>query len=421
MYTNIYKKAIKLLFPLIKLYINKRKKKGKEDIDRFNERMGQAEISRPQGKLIWMHGASVGEALSMIPLIDKILADAPKSKIMITTGTITSAKIIASRITSNKVIHQYIPIDHPNIVSSFLNHWQPDLVLWFESEFWPSMVSEIGNRKIPLILLNGRISDKSFKNWGKFNGLIKEMLSNFTLCLGQTPTDAERLKILGAKKSASYGNLKYAASPLPFNQKELEAIRKSTGNRPLWLASSTHDNEEERITKIHKKLAKKHKNLLTIIVPRHPQRGPEILDNLQKTDSKLNIGLRSKGDKISKATNIYIADTIGELGLFYRLAKIVFIGGSLVPHGGQNPLEPARLEDTVIIGPYYHNFTDMINKAKKQKAILQTNTEDGLYKHIDKLLEDKKLVKEYSANALKFANTEAKVVDKINKIVKEYI
>ena len=242
---------------------------------RFNERLGKATMPRPKGNLIWMHGASVGESVSMLPLIKTLLDIYPDLHIMVTTGTVTSAEVMAKRL-PERAFHQYFPLEHPLYAARFIRHWKPNLVLWFESEFWPAMLSTIKKRNIPLILVNGRISNKSFRRWQQFEFAIRQILNCFTLCLGQSDEDTRRLEVLGAKNTASLGNLKYAGLPLPVDEGKKAVLKEQFANRPVWLVSSTHDDEESKIGRFLKDLENKVPNLLTVIVPRHPHRGVEI-------------------------------------------------------------------------------------------------------------------------------------------------
>lgn len=419
MFIGIYNSLIRVLYPLvIKRYINKRKENGKEDISRFHERMGRPQKPRKDGKLIWMHGASVGESLSMLPLINRLLEQYPDLEIMVTTGTVTSADLMSKRL-PERAFHQYIPIDHPSFVRRFLKHWHPDLVLWFESEFWPALLSGIKKRNIPLILINGRISNKSFKRWQQFDYISKELLGCFSLCLGQSEEDAYRLRVLGAKDSLCLGNIKYAGINPPVDENKLAEIKQQIGNRTTWAVSSTHNDEELRIAKILPALKKKFPDLLTFIAPRHPQRGAEIQTSLNNLG--LKTALRSAGEKITKDTDVYIADTIGELGLWYTLCPIVFIGGSLIPHGGQNFMEPSRFRDAVIVGPHMHNFTDAMNRAKKADAVIQVENTAQLQENVEQLLSHKDLLEAKRSLAYNWATGEAKVLDGIVDKVKGFI
>ncbi len=419
MFIKIYNTLITILYPLvIKRYIKKRQENGKEDIKRFNERIGRPNMKRPDGKLVWLHGASVGESVSMLPLIQKILDTYPEAHVMVTTGTVTSADVMQKRL-PERAFHQFIPIDNPIFTARFLKHWHPDVALWFESELWPAILSGIKRKNIPLILINGRISNKSFKRWQQFDFISKELLGCFTLCLGQSEEDAYRLRVLGAKNALCLGNLKYAGLPLPIDEEKRAEFLKQSADRRMWLASATHNDEEIRIAKIHKRLIEKFPGLLTVIAPRHPQRGEEIKNRINELG--LQTALRSKNEKITAKTDIYIADTIGEMGLWYDVINIVFIGGSLIPHGGQNFMEPSRVRDAVIVGPHMHNFTDAMNRAKKADAIIQVADTEELHDVVVQLFENKELLDAKRSLAYNWASSESKVLDGIMDKVKEFI
>lgn len=418
MFIKIYNMLITILYPLvIRSYVNKRKQIGKEDVNRFNERVGRPIKERPEGKLFWLHGASVGESVSMLPLINKILETYPDAHVMVTTGTVTSADVMQKRL-PERAFHQFIPIDNPVFTNRFVKHWHPDVALWFESEFWPAVLSSIKRRNIPLILINGRISNKTFKRWQQFDFVCKELLSCFSLCLGQSEEDAYRLRVLGAPETVCLGNLKYAGLPLPIDEKSREDMLKQIGKRPFWLASSTHEDEEVRLAKLHKRLKEKFPDLLLIIAPRHPNRGEQIVEDIQKLG--LSAALRSKQEKITPKTDVYVANTIGEMGLWYDLAKIVFIGGSLIPHGGQNFIEPSRVRDAVIVGPHMHNFTDAMNRAKKADAVMQVNDTAEMEELLTELFQNEAFLDAKRSLAYNWATSETKVLDGIMDKIKAY-
>lgn len=419
MFIKIYNTLITILYPLvIKRYINKRKENGKEDVKRFNERVGRPTMPRPEGKLIWLHGASVGESVSMLPLIQRILDTYPEAHVMVTTGTVTSADVMQKRL-PERAFHQFIPIDNPIFTTRFVRHWQPDVALWFESELWPAVLSSIKRKNIPLILINGRISNKSFKRWQQFDFICKELLNCFTLCLGQSEEDAYRLRVLGAQNSICLGNLKYAGLPLPIDEAKRAEFVEQAGKRRMWLASATHDDEEVRIAKVHKRLKQKFSDLLTVIAPRHPQRGDEIQEKINSLE--LKTALRSKNEKITPETDVYIANTIGEMGIWYDVINIVFIGGSLIPHGGQNFMEPSRVRDAVIVGPHMHNFTDAMNRAKKADAVIQVTDTEELEETVAGLFENKELLDAKRSLAYNWATSESKVLEGIMDKVKGFI
>ena len=420
MLIGLYNTLLRILYPLvIRPYIKKRKKNGKEDIKRFNERIGRPTKPRPEGKLIWMHGASVGESVSMLPLIQRLLETYTDAYVMVTTGTTTSAEIMSKRL-PERAFHQYLPIENPIFANRFIKHWRPDVALWFESEFWPAMLSCIKKKNIPLILVNGRISNKSFKRWQQFEFAIKELLNCFTLCLGQSEQDEYRLRVLGAKNTLCLGNLKYAGLPLPIDENKKNEILQQIEGRTTWLVSSTHDDEEYKIGKFLKELKQKIPNILTFIAPRHPNRGIEIKERLQD-ELGLNVALRSADEKITPETEVYIADTIGEMGIWYDLFPLVFVGGSLIPHGGQNFMEPSRCRDAVIVGPHMHNFTDAINRAKKADGIIQVNDVIDLMSMVEHLLTNPDLLEAKRSLAYNWANGEAKVLDGIVEKIQCYL
>jgi len=411
MFIQIYKILISLIFPILKVtYIRKRQKIGKEHPLRFNERLALYKHPRPEGKLFWFHGASVGEAVSMLPLIDRLLKEDENLSILVTTGTLTSAEIMEKRL-PKRAFHQFVPFDVPRYAKRFLNYFKPDAVLWFESELWPSLLSETHKRHIPLILVNGRISDKSFKIWKKFQFVSKEILQCFTLCLGQSEQDKNRLKVLGAPHAECYGNIKYAGMPLPVDEVKVKEIAQAVGDRKIFLISSTHDNEEEQFAVHLPRLFDIIHNVLVIIVPRHPQRGMTIAEMLRQKG--YNVALRSKDEPLTAETAVYVADTIGELGLWYRLAPIAFVGGSLITHGGQNFMEPARDKCAVIVGPFMHNFTEMLARAQAVHAAWRVNSAADAIEEVIALFNDEQELLERQNAAYAWTVKESEVLDGI--------
>lgn len=397
MILGLYRGLTSLAGPLIRLYLARRLARGKEDPARFGERMGLPGLPRPEGALVWLHAASVGEAVSVLPIVEALQAR-PGIHVLVTTGTVTSAALMAERLPRG-AIHQFVPVDRLTWVRRFLDHWRPDLALWTESEFWPNLLTETAARRIPQVLLNGRISERSFKRWRSMPGLIGKLLSGFVLCLGQTEEDAARLAGLGAVRAACLGNLKFAAPPLPADEEALAALRAELAGRPRWLAASTHAGEEALAARIHRSLAVP--GLVTIIVPRHPNRGAEIAAELKAMG--LQPSRRSLGQPIR---GLYIADTLGELGLFYRAAPIVLMGKSLVGQGGQNPLEPARLGASVLFGPHMGNFADIARRMVAAGAARQVAGEDALGTALAERLNDSRLVEAEGKLALDFASAE---------------
>ena len=396
--------------PVIRAFLKARLKRGKEHPERFGERLGQITLPRPAGTLIWFHAASVGESLSLLPLIGRIRKDRPKLHILITTGTVTSAKLMAERLPQG-VIHQFIPVDQVSCVRRFFDHWKPDLVLWAESEFWPNLVLEPARRNIPLVLINGRVSPKAFRGWKRFPWVIRELLSGFSLCLGQTDTDVERLRAMGARQAHTVGNLKFAVPALPVDDVEFAEVRTATRDRVIFLAASTHPGEEEILWQVHQGLVADIPNLLTIIVPRHPERGAGIRNALSSMGAAT--ALRSKAEDVVRDTDIYIADTMGELGLFYRLSSLVFMGKSFVNMGGQNLLEAARLDCAIFHGPHMWNFSEIVDRMKIKNAIVPVVNGDDLVQAVKRVQHDPDERARLASAAKIYAENEAGVLDAV--------
>jgi len=382
------------LAPLVTAYLKRRRLRGKEDALRFRERQGFPGTVRPLGPLVWIHAASVGEATAMLALIERLLQARPALEILVTTGTVASAHLLETRLPA-RARHQFVPVDLPRWIARFLDHWRPDLALWVESELWPNLVLATHVRGIPMVLVNGRLSAASYARWQWWPGLIRPMLKAFALCLAQDELQAERLRRLGAPEVATVGDLKAAAGTLPVDRSQLEQLRHLVGSRPLWLAASTHSGEEEIAARVHRQVAANHPGLLTIIVPRHPARGDAIHATL--TARGLRVARRRRGEPITDKTDVYLADTMGELGLFYSLAGIAFVGGSLVAKGGHNPFEAARLDCAVLHGPDIRNCTGMATELAAVGAAQTVSDADGLAGAVSALLDDCRLRGERAA------------------------
>ncbi len=349
----LYRGISRLAAPAIGLWLAHRRRQGKEDSARFAERLGHAGCARPEGRLAWAHGASVGEALAVLPLAERLVAEG--SHVLITSGTATSANILAKRLGSG-MTHQYVPIDRPAAVRRFLDHWRPDMAIWVESELWPNLVLATAARAIPMVMVNGRMSERSARRWRSMPRLIAPLLGAFSAILAQSEADAKRLQALGAARVSLGGNIKYDAPPLPVDETALELLDSAIGARPHWLAASTHPGDEAAAAQAHAALAGNIPGLLTLIAPRHPGRTAEIADMLRLRG--ITQAIRSRGDAITAETQIYIADTLGEMGLLYRAAGPVFIAGSFGGYGGHNPIEPALLSNALLAGPDMRNFDD---------------------------------------------------------------
>lgn len=348
---QVYRVGLRIGEPALAGLLAWRAQRGKEDPLRIPERRGLPGRARPVGPLAWMHGASVGEALSLIGLVEGMIARG--FSVLVTTGTRTAADLIGARLPVGAV-HQYMPLDAPRWVARFLDHWQPNLAVIAESEIWPSMILALDAREIPLILVNGRMSERSFRGWERCPGTAKALLSRIAICLTQTQEDGARFAKLGAPRVSVAGNLKFDAPVPPADPQQLAYLGSMIARRPVWVAASTHPGEEAMVTYAHAMLKAQFPQLLTIIAPRHPARAPEVVESASALG--LRSARRSAGGRPHPSVDVYIADTIGELGLFYRLSPLVFLGGSLVPRGGQNPIEPVRLETAVLHGPHTGNF-----------------------------------------------------------------
>jgi 3-deoxy-D-manno-octulosonic-acid transferase len=414
----LYRAATWAGLPLIRLYLAYRRERGKEDAARFGERLGIPGRARPDGPLVWAHAASVGESLALLPLIARARSLRPDAHVLVTTGTVTSARLLADRLPAG-AFHQYVPVDRRPYVRRFLDHWRPDLVLWSESEFWPNLVSEPAARGIPMVLVQGRVSDRSLAGWRRSPALIRRLLAGFALCLAQSEDDARRLEALGACRVACRGNLKFATPPLPADDDEFARLAATLTGRPRWLAASTHPGEEKLAARVHQHLKKNYPGLLTLIVPRHPERGPAIAEELRALG--LAVVRRSLAETIAPTTDIYLADTLGELGLFYRLAAVAFVGKSLVPLGGQNPLEPARLGCAVVHGPHMTNFADIIRRMTAAGASLEVADEVALAATVDRLLSDEPARARLAVAAQAFAAAEGGALDAAIAELKPYL
>jgi 3-deoxy-D-manno-octulosonic-acid transferase len=380
---RVYRGLSSAATPLAPALIRQRLKRGKEDPARTDERRGLSHDARPQGPLIWIHGASVGEVLAAAALIERLRA--LNLRILITSGTVTSASIVARRFPPD-VIHQYVPYDAPRFVQRFLDHWRPSLALFIESDLWPNLILASAARRLPMVLINGRMSQRSFPRWQRMSRSISALLGSFELCLTQSRTDAERFAVLGGRNVLTTGNLKLDVPAPPADPARLERLIAMTRGRPVIVAASTHPGEEEILIAAHKSLSGFFPSLLTVIVPRHPNRGAAVAQLV--ATSGLQAALRSQEQQPTAATDIYVADTMGELGLFYRLAPIVFMGGSLVAHGGQNPIEAIKLGAAIVHGPHVFNFSDVYEALDGAGGARVADGREALVKQLGRLLAD---------------------------------
>lgn len=336
-------------------FLRWRLRRGKEDAARLDERLGLSRTPRPAGPLVWLHGASVGEGLALLPLAERLGRHGPH--ILLTTGTVSSARVLASRLPPG-TIHQFVPLDGPRAAARFLSRWRPDLVVFAESDLWPNLLGQAQRRGIPTALVNARMSARSFARWRRVPALARPLIGSFALVLAQTAQDAERFAMLGGRPVDAAGNLKFDAAPPPADEAAVAALRAAVAGRPVWVAASTHAGEDLACCAVHAALAARVPGLLTVVVPRRVDRAPTILAEAERLG--ITAGLRSRGAPITPTTGLHVADTMGEIGLFYRLETAVFVGKSLVRDGGgQNPIEPAKLSNAVLHGPHVANFTEI--------------------------------------------------------------
>ncbi len=365
-----YRGLMRVATPMVPVMLALRARQKKEHPARRHERIGKPSIPRPNGFLLWIHAASIGESVSVLPLVERILQHRTGAQVLLTTHTVTAAAVMAKRLPRG-AIHQFVPIDHPTMVKRFIEHWKPDAAFFVESELWPNLIVESKAAGIPMALVNARISERSFSRWKLAPASFRRrMFGAFDVIVAQDETIGGFFEELGAERVIVTGNLKFAAPPLSANPEAFSALEGLIRGRPRWLAASTHPGEEELIGEAHHLLKKHFPNLLTIVVPRHDNRGVQIAAMLRTNG--LVTRLRSSGQTAGlDRADIYIGDTTGEMGLFFRLSPVVFMGGSLVEHGGQNPLEPARLNSAILHGPHVQNF-DMPYQVLDDSGAAQT-------------------------------------------------
>jgi 3-deoxy-D-manno-octulosonic-acid transferase len=381
----IYRGLTSAATPLAPLWLRHRLRQLKEHPERLCERYGQATSARPPGSLIWVHGASVGELLAVVPLIERLRAQ--HLNVLVTSGTLTSAWLAGQRLPAD-VIHQFVPLDMPRFIIRFLNHWRPDLTLFVESDLWPNIIMAASERRVPLAIVNGKLSKRSFERWRKTPRMISALLRRFDLCLAQSEADATRYQELGSPRVIMTGNLKLDVPPPSADPARLTEMSAAVAGRVVIAAASTHPGEEEAVIEAHRRLKHTFPALLTIVAPRHPERGPAVRDLVRTAG--LHATLRSCNELPGVATDIYIADTLGELGILYRVAPIVLMGGSLVQHGGQNPIEPAKLGAAILYGPHVWNFADIYSTLNRAGAAEQVDDAANLAVRMEMWLKDSK-------------------------------
>lgn len=406
----LYRAATRLARPFLNDLIRRRIAKGKEDPDRVAERRGVPSRPRPEGPLIWVHAASVGEAQSALSLIKRLIASDARPSVLVTTGTVTSARLLADRL-PERSFHQFVPIDLPGWVGDFLDHWRPDLALWIESELWPNMLTGLRRRGVPVMLINASMSARSFEKWRRVAPVAKSLLACFDFCLAQSEEQAERLRRLGAQTVDCVGNLKYSADPLPADPSAMAALEPALHGRPVVLFASTHEGEERIAGAIHARLRRAHPALLTVIVPRHPVRGGDIARALGAQG--LAVKRRSANESVTAADDVYLADTMGELGLFYRVADLAVIGNSFGHEEGHNPLEAAQLDCAVLYGPGMADFRAVVRQLGEADAAISCADAADLEAQIGRLLGDEAARLALARRARAVADAHRDVVDRV--------
>ena len=414
----IYKILSIVLLPLVILIIFFRIFQNKGINTRIKERFAFPSVKKPKGKIIWINASSIGEYLATISLIKKIRKIKPKTKILLTTNTKTSA-LLAEKITDKNIFHQFTPQDNPLVIKKFLNYWKPSLVLWMESEFWPIILDETKKYGVKMILLNGRMSDKSFKNWSYFKFFFKKIISNFSLILTMSRIDKENFKKLGAKNINFIGNLKFCNEEQHYDKLLEKKAKKLIGNRSVWLAASTHHREEMYAATIHCKLKERLnlKNLLTIIVPRNIKRTSKIKKEI-KSIVPLTKLFQSKS--IPQNTEIIIDDSIGQLEMWYKNIKTVFLGKSYPPKGGQNPIEPARNGCAIISGKM-SNFQEIENEMLRNKCLINVTNDKEFYSAIANCIQGSVYIKDIRVNAKIYVKSKSFILDKTVKTIQKYL
>lgn len=414
---GMYKKLMAQATPVISRILDRRLAAGKEDPHRMAERQGTPSRPRPLTDVVWIHAASVGEAQSALILIDH-LKSMTSATFLMTTGTRTSADLMSRRLPP-QAIHQYLPVDHPAWVSRFLDHWRPTLVLWMESELWPNMLIEIQSRQIPALLVNARLSNKSYRYWRCLGSSAQKILNTFQIILAQTDIDAKRFKKLGSRHVVVTDNLKYSAAPLPVNDQD---ILITSLKRPLWVYASTHKGEESLACRIHARIKHHIPDLLTIIIPRHPDRRDQVSAEILSH----NLTFTRRGDHCALPNpkdDIYLVDTLGELGLFYRISPIAMIGRSFSEDGGggHNPIEAAQLNCAVITGPHVKFQRDIFNDMLIAHACEQVTSENDLFNTLLSLLTDAHERQKLQDAARRFAENKSSVIHRVIAEIKPFI
>lgn len=399
------------LAPLLPLWLKRRARAGKEDSTRLAERYGEATLARPQGKLFWMHGASVGEVTMLLPVIKALIATYPKAHILVTSGTVTSANLLTQRLPP-QCFHQYVPLDNRKFVKRFLDHWQPNLAIWAESEIWPNLVLDTQARNIPMALLNARMSQKSLTGWARRRGFAKQIFNAFDYIQAADTQTAQGLSKITGQDLPVFASLKEAAVPLPFDAALQERLQSALGNRPIWCAASTHKGEDEIILAAHQEILKSHPKALLLLAPRHPERSEDIARLASETLNDAQCMFHSRGAIPNDTTPIYIFDTIGDMGLAFSLSSAAMMCGSLKDGlFGHNPLEPARHNNAVLTGPHVESFKNIYQDMFAFGAAVPILEDMELSQTISDYFAHPETLAKRQARAFEFAQSRQEVLD----------
>lgn len=403
---TLYSRLMGALHGFVPGILNGRAANGKEDPARLNERLGQAGVPRPQGNLVWFHGVSVGESLSALPVIDRLRQERPDLCVLITTATTTSAEILAKRLPQG-VIHHFAPVDTPQAVRAFLDHWRPDLAVFIESDIWPVLLSDLTARAVPHVLLSARITEKTARGWRLFPASVRHLLLGYALILAQDVASENRLRAAGARPGPR-ANLKILGAPLPVKEDALSSLRVDTAERRVILAASTHYGEDSIIAKTLE--SRLREGDLLILVPRHPIKAGEIRLDLEAMG--LNVARRSYDEPLTSEVQVYLADTLGDLGLFFSVADLVIMGGSFLSAiGGHNPLEAARLGKAVITGPDISNWQGIFDDLLQAGAAFRVLGPQELGFMLDQLIAHPQAVADADQAASLVSQREAGTLD----------
>jgi 3-deoxy-D-manno-octulosonic-acid transferase len=404
----LYAAATGVLEPLAPALLRRRARIGKEDASRAIERLGRSVTTRPSGGLVWLHGVSVGESLSLLPLIEAVRSRRPDLVLLVTSGTVTSAEVLAKRLPKG-VIHQFAPIDAPGAARRFLDHWRPAAALLVESELWPNLILAAKDRGVRLALLSARMTETSAQGWSRAPVTAGALLKAFDLVLPQDAATEERLTRLGARVGPHL-NLKLVGEAPPVDEALAGAVKSWAGGRKIVLAASSHPGEETLIAEAFLAATREGPAAVLVVAPRHPDRGPQVVAELQRLG--LTVARRAGGEPLDAATTAYVVDTLGELGAFYATADAVVMGGSFIDGiGGHNPLEAARMKAAIVTGPYVFNARDIYAGMIAETAAIEAPAPSDLARHLRGLLDSPELARRLGKAAALYAERQGAAME----------